>query len=125
MDAVVGDVTGYHQVDGWDVQARGQSRVRITRVDQDQLVPFQLDGVSLKRVGHRELFRELAGKARIPEAVEVGRIKLTSHGLNDVRPCHRPGMGEALLKQAYAKKMIAMAMGQVNRGQILSARHNP
>src|SRR5260370_2447442 len=34
-------------------------------------------------------------------------------------------MGEAMPKQAYAKKMIAMAMGQVNRGQILAARHNP
>src|SRR5713226_7036722 len=34
-------------------------------------------------------------------------------------------MGEALLKQPYTQKMIAMAMGQVNRGQILAARHNP
>src|SRR5216683_2621288 len=34
-------------------------------------------------------------------------------------------MGEALLKQPYAKKMIAMAMRQVNRGQILTARYDP
>src|SRR5882762_854077 len=87
-------------------------------------MPFQLDGVSFQRLGDRELFRELAVKARIPEAVEVGRIELMTHGLYDVRPCHRPCMGEALLKQPYTEKMIAMAMGQVNRGQILAARHN-
>ena len=48
MDAVVGDVPGDHQVDGRDVQTRGQSRVGIPRVDQDRLVPFQLDGVSFE-----------------------------------------------------------------------------
>jgi len=48
-----------------------------------------------------------------------------THGLYDVRPGHRPCMGEALLKQPYAEEMIAMAMGHVNRRQILAARHNP
>ena len=34
-------------------------------------------------------------------------------------------MVEALLKQPYAEEMIAVAMRQVNRGQILAARYNP
>src|SRR6266850_1500587 len=88
-------------------------------------MPFQFDGVSFERLGRRELFWELAGKARIPEAVEVGRIELMTHGLYNVRPCHRPCMGETLLKQPYAKEMIAVPMRQVNRGQILAARYNP
>jgi len=41
----------------------GQGRVGIAGVNQDQLVPFQFDGVPFERLGHRELFRELAGKA--------------------------------------------------------------
>ncbi len=48
-----------------------------------------------------------------------------THGLHDVRPGHRPRMGEALLEQPYAEEMIAMAVGRVNRGQVLPARHDP
>jgi hypothetical protein len=48
-----------------------------------------------------------------------------THDLHDVRSCHRPCMGEALLEQPYAKEMIAMAVGRVNRGQILAARRDP
>src|SRR6266481_9729340 len=102
MDAVVGDVPGYHQVDGRDVQTSGEGRVGITGVDQDQLVPFQFDGVPFECLGYREVFRELAGKARIPEAVEVGRIELMSHGFHDVRPSHQTGIWEALLEQPEA-----------------------
>src|SRR2546429_4371239 len=35
-----------------------RSRVGITGVDQDQLVPFQFDGVPFDCLGHRELARE-------------------------------------------------------------------
>src|SRR5216684_7283442 len=48
-----------------------------------------------------------------------------THDLHNVRSCHRPCMGEALLEQPYAKEMIAMAVGRVNRGQVLAARRDP
>src|SRR5207245_7720267 len=70
-------------------------------------------------------YRDQSETPGSPEAVVVVTTELMTHGLHDVRPCHRPRMGEALLEQPYTKEMIAMAVGRVNRSQVLAARHDP
>src|ERR1700688_24757 len=67
----------------------------------------------------------LAGKARIPKRSERLWRCLLAHNLNHFRPRNETGMWKSLQNCAGAKEMIAMAMGGVDRRQILSAGRNP
>src|SRR5579859_4310859 len=50
---------------------------------------------------------------------------LLAHNLNHIRPRDETGTRKSLQNCTGAKEMIAVAMGGVDRRQILSARHNP
>jgi hypothetical protein len=50
---------------------------------------------------------------------------LLAHNLNHIRPRDETRTRKSLQNCAGAKEMIAVAMGGVDRRQILSARHNP
>src|ERR1700686_5163707 len=47
------------------------------------------------------------------------------HGLHDLRCRDCPDMRETLQQRCEAEKMIAMSVGDVNRGEVLTARHDP
>src|SRR5947208_16813796 len=67
----------------------------------------------------------LAGKTRIPKRSERLWRCLLAHNLNHIRPRDKAGTRKSLQNCTGAKEMIAVAMGGVDRRQILSARHNP
>src|SRR4029077_16317063 len=67
----------------------------------------------------------LAGKTRIPKRSERLWRCLLAHNLNGIRPRDKAGTWKSLQNCAGAKEVIAMAMGGVDRRQILSARRNP
>ena len=125
MYAVVGGIPGHDEINGRHVQSGGQGRISVAGVDRDQFVPLQVKGVPFKRFRQRDLLRKLTGKAGNPEAVKVGRIELTTHVFYDVRPRHRPRLGKALLKQSDAEEVIAMVVGQVDRGEVLATGCDP
>src|SRR6202049_3253566 len=47
------------------------------------------------------------------------------HGLHDLGCRDCPGERKTLQQWCEAEKMIAMCVGDVNRGEILAARHDP
>src|SRR6202022_2979282 len=47
------------------------------------------------------------------------------HGLDDLRYRDCPGMRETLQQWCDAEKMIAMSMGDIDRGEVLTARNDP
>src|ERR1700694_4814721 len=67
----------------------------------------------------------LAGKTRIPKRSERLWRCLLAHNLNHFRPRDETGTWESLENCTGAKEMIAVAMGGVDRRQILSAGRNP
>src|SRR2546430_17330703 len=67
----------------------------------------------------------LVGKTWIPKRSERLWRCLLAHNLNGIRPRDKAGTWKSLQNCTGAKEMIAMAMGGVDRRQILSARHNP
>src|ERR1700675_4128138 len=69
--------------------------------------------------------RNLAGKTRIPKRSERLWRCLLAHNLNHIRPRDEAGTWKSLQNCIGAKEMIAVAMGGVDRRQILSARRNP
>src|SRR5437879_11470372 len=47
------------------------------------------------------------------------------HGLDDLRYRDCPGMRETLQQWCEAEKMIAMSVGDIDRGEVLTARNDP
>src|SRR5258705_8387670 len=67
----------------------------------------------------------LTGKARLPKRSEGLRRCLLAHKLNHLRPRDKAGTWKSLQNCTGAKEMIAVAMGGVDRRQILAPRRNP
>src|SRR6266852_5190868 len=67
----------------------------------------------------------LVGKTRIPKRSERLWRCLLAHNLNHIRPRDKAGTWKSLQNCTGAEEMIAVAMGGVDRRQILSARHDP
>src|SRR5216683_669174 len=80
------------------MKAGGVSRIGESKRHTDQIVAFQVDDVSGQLFGNCKMTGNLAGKTRI---------------------------WKSLQNCTGAKEMIAVAMGGVDRRQILSAGHNP
>src|SRR3984893_1258645 len=68
---------------------------------------------------------DLARKTRIPKCSERLWRCLLAHHLNHIRPRNKAGTRKSLQDCTGAKEMIAVAMGGVDRRQILSAREDP
>jgi hypothetical protein len=88
-------------------------------------VAFQPNDVSGQFFGNCKMAGNLAGKARIPKRTERLWRCLLAHNLDHIRPRDETGTWKSLQNCTGAKEMIPVAMGGVNRRQILSARYNP
>src|ERR1700686_244729 len=86
---------------------------------------FQVNNASGQLFRDRKPAGNLAWKARIPERLERLWRCLLAHNLDHLRPRDETGTWKSLQNCTGAKEMIAVAMGGVDRRQILSARHHP
>src|SRR6202051_2101102 len=125
MIAVVGGITRNDQTDGRNMKAGRASRIGESKRHTDQIVAFQVNDVSGQLFGNCKMSGNLAGKTRIPKRSERLWRCLLAHKLNQLRPRDKAGPWKSLQNCTGAKEMIAVAMGGVDRRQILSARHNP
>src|SRR6266852_4082718 len=125
MNAVVGGITRYDQTDGRNVKAGGVSSIGESEWHTDQIVAFQVDDVSGQLFGNCKMVGNLPGKTRIPKRTERLWRCLLAHNLNHLRPRDKAGTWKSLQDCTGAEEMIAVAMGGVDRRQILSARRNP
>src|SRR6202171_2742444 len=86
---------------------------------------FQLNDISSQLFGDCKPAGNLLGKARIPIGSERLWRCLLAHNLNHFRPRDETGAWKSLQNCTGTKEMIAVAMGGVDRRQILSAGRNP
>src|SRR5712672_2157105 len=91
----------------------------------DQVVPFEIDLVSLEFFGDHEAIRDLGWKQRVPEVREDFRRGLLAHEFHNIGRGHRTGYGEAIEERSDAKEMVAVTVGDINRCQVLAARRDP
>src|SRR6266404_9526507 len=88
-------------------------------------VAFQVNDVSSQLFRDRKVAGNLAGKTRIPKRIERLLRCLLAHNLNDLRSRDKARTWKSLQNCTGAKEMITVAMGRIDRRQILSARPNP
>ena len=122
---VVGGVAGNHQAYRRDVQTGRVVSVGMADFHHDQVVPFEIDLISLEFFGDHEAIRNLAWKQRVPEVREDVRRGLLAHEFHNIARGHRPGIGKTIEERSNAKEMVAVTVGDINRCQVLAARPDP
>src|ERR1700730_8344161 len=91
----------------------------------DKVFPFEVDHIALELLGDHETLRYLAGIAWFPEGRDVLWRGLLAHDLHNVGGRNRSGIGKAIQEGSDAEEMIAVAVGDIDRGQVLAARRDP
>src|ERR1700736_3125725 len=86
---------------------------------------FQVNDGSGQLFSDCKMAGNLVGKTRIPKRGERLWRCLLAHNLNHFRPRDEAGTWKSLQNCISAKEMIAVAMGGVDRRQILAFRRNP
>ena len=86
---------------------------------------FQVNDVSGQLFSDCEMAGNLAGKARLPERIQRLWRRLLAHDLDDFRPRYEMGTWKSLQNCTGAEEMIAVAMGGIDRRQILAFRLHP
>ena len=100
-------------------------RIGSPRVYRYKLVPLQLQIVSFERLGNQKAVRNFAGKKPTPEVVDPGWRDMLLHGLNNLGCRHRLGTQETLQNRFETEEMIAVSVGNIDRGEVLAARDDP
>jgi len=67
VSVVVGDVAGDREAVRWDTQNGRVVSVGMSDFHDDQVVPFEIDHISLELMGDHEPVRDLAWKPDAPE----------------------------------------------------------
>jgi hypothetical protein len=91
----------------------------------EKVTPFELNYISLEFLGDHQMFWDLAGIARVPETRNVFWRGLPPHGFHYIGRCDRSRFRKAIQEHSYAKKMVPMAVSDIDRGQVLAARRDP
>jgi hypothetical protein len=88
--------------------------------DRDQIMSFEIDHIPLEYLRDHETLGNLTRKALVPEACDVRGRRLATHDFDHAG--RRDGLGtrEPFLDCPDAEAMLAMAVRDVDRGQILA-----
>ena len=97
----------------------------MAKFDNDKVMSFKADDISVEFFGHNQMFWNLSGKSSLPSSVEKLRGGVQAHYLNRLGRCHGFGARKTLEKCTYAKPMISMAMGDIDGGQVSIQRRDP
>jgi hypothetical protein len=81
--------------------------------------------VTGKRVGEDEVVRDLPGEPRFPEGGEELRRGPSAHLLDHRGDGERARVRKAIENRAEPEPVIAVAVRDVDRGQVLSMGRNP
>src|SRR5271163_2287886 len=111
VNAVIGGITCHDQTDGRNVEARRASGIGESKRHADQLLAFQVNGISGQLFGDCEMAGNLTGKTRSPKRCERLWRCLLAHNLNHFRSRDESGIWKSLQNCTGAKEMIAVAMG--------------
>src|SRR5579863_6422090 len=93
--------------------------------DRNELTTFEVDHITLEFLGKDQVLRNLAGIACLPETRDEFRGHLPAHDLQNVSRSNRFGIRKPIQEGADAKELIAVAVSDIDRSQVLAARRDP
>src|SRR5258708_40279997 len=125
MDIVVGGVSGGYEADGRDMQTGRVVGISVPEGGCDKVVAFEIDHMSLELVGDHEAPWDLTRIARVPESRDELRRGLLAHDGHHSGCCDGSGTGETLPERSDAKEVVPVAVRDIDRGQVLTARRDP
>ena len=88
-------------------------------------MPFEFDDISLELIGDHEPVRDPARKPRAPEVRDDVRRGVLAHEFHNIGRGDRSGIGKTIQERSDAKEMVAVAVGDIDRCQVLAARLDP
>jgi hypothetical protein len=91
----------------------------------DQIVPFEVNDVSVEFFGDHKMIRNPTGETCIPERREELRRCLLAHNLDYIRHRNKAGARKSFQNCSGAEEMVAVAARRVDRRQVLAARRYP
>src|ERR1700676_3554361 len=97
----------------------------MSHFDCDKLTTFEVDQIPPEFLGKDQVLRNLAGIACLPETREEFWGHLPAHDLQNVSRSNRFGIRKPIQEGADAKEMIAVAVSDIDRSQVLAARRDP
>src|SRR5438093_13163413 len=106
------------------MEAGRMVRIRMTKSDRDEFMPFKIQYVPLELLRDDQPVRNQARKTCLPETQNFGR-DVGAHDFDDFGRRDRSRMREALEKSADSEPMVSVTMRDVNGRQVLALRRNP
>ena len=100
-------------------------RCRYVPLRLRQLTTFEVDHIPPEFLGKDQVLRNLAGIACLPETRDEFRGHLPAHDLQNVSRSNCFGIRKPIQEGADAKEMIAVALSDIDRSQVLAARRDP
>ena len=125
MDVVVGGIPGDDQADRRDMQAGRVVGVGMPEVDDHEVVALEIDHLIREGVGDHEVMRDLAGKQMVPEGRDDLWRRLLAHVLDHGGSGEGSRVGKAVEDDAEAKEVVTVAVGDVDRCQVLPGCGDP
>src|SRR5580704_15108405 len=99
--------------------------VGMADLQDDQVVPFEVDHISLELLGDHPPVRDLTWKESAPEVPHELWRGLLAHKFDNIGCRDRSGIGKTIQERSDAKEMVAVTVGDINRGEVLAARRDP
>src|SRR5512133_3640863 len=91
----------------------------------DQVMPFELNYVSIELRGDHKPPRDLTRKRRLPNLLKDLWRGMLTHDFHNIRRRYCSGIRKAFKDSSDSKPMISMAMCNIDSCQILAACRNP
>src|SRR6202166_3508765 len=125
VNIVVESIAADGQSDRRDVETGCAIGIGMPERNTYQLFLFQFENNALEFVGDHKRRIDLSGKSWSPIGVDHGTGRLLAHDGDGLTRRDEPCSWEFLLNCIYAKEMVTVAVGRVDRRQVLAALHDP
>src|SRR6516162_5865908 len=120
VNIIVGGIAGNHETDRRDMQTCRMIRVGVTKLNGDQLIPFQINHISFEFFRDHELVRNLVRESGLPHCTKEVWGGVLAHNANCIGRCNYFSSWESLKKRADSKPMVSVAMCNVDGRQVLA-----
>src|SRR6478672_5588928 len=121
MNVIVSDIPGDYQAYGRHIKTGRVVGVAMSHFHYNQVVPLEIDHISLELLCDNEPIGDLARKPRAPKVGDELWRGLLVHEFHNIRCRDCSSIWEAFKKSSDSKPMVSMPMRNIDCCQVLAA----